>query len=241
MSGQNTSIARQALLLFIQEFRKERKTLGFGSQMDHSVHLALQYRTFNLLKQFRQADIVIVHGGSVPRLEGAHYLPERGADFNARFVNALQDTFALGYERIVAVGGDIPTLNQQDIGTALDRNGLVLGPTHDGGFYLAALAKEDVSLFNQLPWRQTHLFARLLERVRDRCLDCRILDRRRDIDQVADARHTASLLIELVRTWLKNLRLRCCFPTARPIFLNDRIPEPRYSSLPPPRIALLIP
>lgn len=241
MSGQNNTINRQALLLFIQEFRKERKTLGFGKRMDHSVHLALQYRTFDLLKQFRQTDIIIIHGGTVPRLDGAHYLPERGADFNARFVNALLDTFDLGYQRVVAVGGDIPALNHEDIATALKREDLVLGPTHDGGFYLAALSKKDIPLFNRLPWRQSHLFDQLLDRIQNNGKSYRLLDRRRDIDHIADARQTASLLINLVRLWLRNLRLLRFFPTASILFLDDRIPEPRYNSLPPPRITALIP
>ena len=238
MSGQLKTINRQALLLFIQEFRKERKILGFGKQMDHSVHLALQHRTLNLLKQFEQTDIVIVHGGTVPQRGEAQYLPERGDDFNSRFINALHDTFALGYDRVVAVGGDIPNLQSGDISAALNTDNLVIGPTHDGGFYLAALKKQDIPLFNHLPWRQQCLFDQLTQRLKANQCNYQIIARRQDIDHAADARQTATILMRIVRRWLKCLRQTKIFPSNAFLFLCDRIPEPRYHSLPPPRPTL---
>lgn len=237
MSGHLKTTNRQALLLFIQEFRKERKTLGFGKQMDHSVHLALQHRTFDLLDQFDQTDIVVVHGGAPPSLGKAHYLPERGGDFNARFINALGDTFALGYDRVVAVGGDIPTLHADDISTALTSNDLVIGPTHDGGFYLAALGRDDIALFDQLPWRQTCLLNRLSERLHRQRRSCQLLEKRQDVDHAADARRKAGMLMKLVRQWLKHSSQVKTFPTIQVLSLRDRIPEPRYHSLPPPQLA----
>ncbi len=235
MSGNLKTTSRQALLLFTQEFRKERKNLGFGKQMDHSVHLALQYRTADLLSKFEQTDIVIVHGGTAPQLGNAHYLPERGQDFNSRFIHALQDTFALGYERVVAVGGDIPGLQSEDISAALATDDLVIGPTYDGGFYLAALTQEDIPLFNNLPWRQQSLLDQLTQRLHQTQRNYLLIARRKDIDHAADARRTATLLIKLVRQWLKYLRLtqnvsHCIF-----LYLTDRLPEPRYHSRPPPQ------
>ena len=238
MFGTDKTITRQALLLFIQEFRKERKHLGFGKQMDHSVHLALQYRTFGLLKQFKQTDIVVVHGGNAPQFGEANYLPERGNDFNSRFINALQDTFALGYDRVVAVGGDIPDLQSTDIHSALQTDDVVVGPTHDGGFYLAGLKKQDIKHFNKLPWRHYNLFEQLTQRLEKNACRYRFLKYRRDIDHAADARQTATLLIQIVRLWLKVLRRAKNIPTCTVQFLRDRLPEPRYHSLPPPQTDL---
>ena len=230
---QMTAPKRQALLLFIQGECKG-KSLGFGRRMDQSIHLAMIYRTYDLLQRIPQADIVVVQDGEAPPLEGAVYLPQRGVDLNQCFEAALQDTFALGYERVVAVGGDIPTLDSDDIQQALLSDGIVLGPSHDGGFYLAGLGKEDVQFFNNLPWRQSHLFSHLLSRFAEVGLCCYQLQRRRDIDHAGDGRKNASLLIALVRIWL-NLAISIHSLTlSRDRFIADRIPEPRYSSLPPP-------
>jgi glycosyltransferase A (GT-A) superfamily protein (DUF2064 family) len=167
-------------------------------------------------------------------LGNAHYLPERGHDFNSRFLNALHDTFALGYERVVAVGGDIPNLQCEDIKTALSADNLVIGPTHDGGFYLAALTPQDIPLFNCLPWRERDLLEQLVQRLILAQCDYQFIVRRKDIDHAADARRTATLLIRIVRQWLKYLRLEKNFSHCIFLFLTDRLPVPRYHSLPPP-------
>lgn len=227
---------RQALLLFIQEYRKEHKKFGFGNQLDESVHQALLRRTLALLRDNRRADLVIVHGGRVPHLDQAHYLAERGDDFNSRFGNALRDTFSLGYERVVAVGGDIPALSSRDIDTALSRDELVVGPTHDGGFYLAAVSKHDLPLLDQLPWRQPQLCQELLQRARLSRRSCFLLPRRHDIDHIAAARQHSSLLLRLVSLWLTRQCQRPLYPRSREPFLVRRLPDPRYTTLPPPAV-----
>lgn len=226
---------RQALLLFIQGECKG-KSLGFGRQMDQAIHLAMIYRTYDLLKRIKHADLVIVQDGEAPLLESATYLPQRGNNLNECFFGALQDTFALGYERVVAVGGDIPTLNSDDIQDALSKDGVVIGPSCDGGFYLAGLGKEDVRFFNNLPWRQSHLFSHLQGRLANCGRSCYQLQRRNDIDHAGDGRKNATLLIKLVRVWLNLYQSIPSQSTGRGPFFADRIPEPRYSSLPPPEL-----
>ncbi len=234
MSIQHPATNRQAILLFVQEYRKERKRFGFGSQMDQSIHQALLARTFAVVREFPEVDILVVKNGTVPLLDNAIDLPERGHDFNSRFKYALEDAFALGYQRIVAVGGDIPTLTAGDIRQALMREELVIGPTFDGGFYLAALTRADIPLFDHLPWRQPNLFEQLLNRLQTSARPYYQLTMRGDIDRIADARRTASLLVRLVRQWCGAALCRQCHALDQTLFPPNRIPEPLFSSLPPP-------
>jgi len=231
---QTSAVSRQALLLFVQEYRKDRKRFGFGDAMDRSVHLALQHRTFGIVREFTDTDLIVVQGGLVPPIEGASYLQQRGSDFNSRFLAALQDTFALGYDRVVVVGGDIPTLNREDIAQALQRRELVLGPTCDGGFYLAGLQQDDLSLFDQLPWRQKGLLDCLNERIHAAGRSCFQLVTRRDIDHAGDASRASALLLHLVRVWLGTTVKQRCAGLNPILFPLNRIPEPRFNSLPPP-------
>lgn len=230
----DTAKTRQALLLFIQEYRKEQKCFGFGHQLDRSVHLAMLKRTYEVLQQLNQVDIVIVKNGAIPHLEGAQYLPERGDGFNNRFLSALQDTFDLGYDRVVAIGGDIPTLHINDLRTAFSRDDLVVGPTRDGGFYLAALKAQDIQLFDQLPWRQSCLLKVLEERINNSGVDVCQLPLRRDIDRKTDARESIDLLMLLVKRLLSVAKESSPSPQSNKHQQLKRRPEHRLISLPPP-------
>lgn len=230
----STASVRQAVLLFVQEYRRERKQFGFGHRMDQSIHRAMLQRTYALLQELQGVDIIVVRGGDVPDLPGAQYLSQRGDGFNDRFLAALSDSFALGYQRIVAIGGDIPTLQHEDLRQAFEHQGVVVGPTHDGGFYLAAIEKEDVPFFGDLPWRRPSLLRVLQQRLVAGRRSCRCLTRRGDIDQVADARRYASLLVRLVKQWLGVDREIPQFFVRVGTQLMSGILAPRFISLPPP-------
>ena len=49
-----------------------------------------------------------------------HYLTDKGATFDDHFDDAFKQIFALGYESIVSVGGDIPTMPKSHITQAFE-------------------------------------------------------------------------------------------------------------------------
>jgi len=92
---------------------------------------------------------------------------QRGDTFGARLSNAVADAFAAGYDRVIAVGSDCPTLHEVDwsaVANRLDEDTPVLGPTPDqDGTYLIGLtrAQFDRQAFAALPWKSPTLFAAL--------------------------------------------------------------------------------
>jgi len=84
---------------------------------------------------------------------------QRGLDFGARLANAFADAFAAGYERVIAVGNDCPTLHEVDwaaVDEQLTAGRPVLGPTPErDGAYLIGMtrAQFDRKAFAALPWR----------------------------------------------------------------------------------------
>lgn len=75
-------------------------------------------------------------------------LPQRGVDLGERERAIFEDLFASGFEAVVLVGSDLPTLPGRYLVRALAvlrsyRPRLVLGPTEDGGYYLIGLARPD--------------------------------------------------------------------------------------------------
>lgn len=92
---------------------------------------------------------------------------QRGSTFGARLANAFADAFAEGYDRIIAVGSDCPTLHEVDwsaVTNRLKEGTPVLGPTPDQeGTYLIGLtrAQFEQKAFAALPWKSPALFSAL--------------------------------------------------------------------------------
>ncbi len=104
------------------------------------------------------------NGLPVFEVNGAH---QRGSTFGARLANAFADAFAEGYDRIIAVGSDCPTLHEVDwsaVVAQLEEGAPVLGPTSDEeGTYLIGLtrAQFEQKAFAALPWKSPVLFSAL--------------------------------------------------------------------------------
>ena len=88
---------------------------------------------------------------------------QRGPDFGTRLANAFADAFAAGYDRVIAVGNDCPTLHEVDwagVVAQLAAGRPVLGPTSDReGTYLIGLTRAQFNrkAFAALPWRSPEL------------------------------------------------------------------------------------
>ena len=81
-----------------------------------------------------------------------------GRSFGEKFGNAISDIFRQGYDSVIAVGNDCPSLNKQLIERAalvLNTGRSVIGKTKDGGIYLLGIHKTsfDLSAFTELAWQ----------------------------------------------------------------------------------------
>ncbi len=107
---------------------------------------------------------VVDSGLPVLEVNGAQ---QRGHDFGARLANAIADAFAAGYEHVIAVGNDCPTLHEVDwaaVTEQLEAGRPVLGPTSDhDGAYLIGLSRDQFGreAFAALPWTTDTLFSAL--------------------------------------------------------------------------------
>jgi glycosyltransferase A (GT-A) superfamily protein (DUF2064 family) len=64
----------------------------------------------------------------------------------------------------------------------------VLGPTHDGGYYLIALDRPRPALFQSIPWSTPSVLPATVERAGVLGLGVRMVDPLRDIDTFEDVR-----------------------------------------------------
>ncbi|WP_026836554.1 DUF2064 domain-containing protein [Gillisia sp. JM1] len=85
-----------------------------------------------------------------------------GNCFGDRFTNAIQSVIEMGYENVITVGNDTPSLSKKHIieaAAGIDKFQIVLGPSQDGGFYLMGLHRSqfNTEIFKTLPWQTSRL------------------------------------------------------------------------------------
>lgn len=191
---------RTAVLLFARSPRHEARAKGLGALHRARLQEALLRHTLDTLHSAQQHGAELVISSDDPTLATQarcpRFLPQRGRGFQARLLDALHRTAALGYSRIVLVGADTPSLSQRDLERALQspRDAATIGPSCDGGFYLLSLDARHIQALAGLPWGQRDLAARLEAALRARGLCVSRLPMRRDIDTARDVRLEQGLL-----------------------------------------------
>ena len=78
-----------------------------------------------------------------------------GPDLGLRMLNAFQEGFESGYEKIVIIGSDMYDLSQEDLESAfsqLNQHDYVVGPAEDGGYYLLGMTLLNKELFQDKRW-----------------------------------------------------------------------------------------
>ncbi len=112
-----------------------------------------------------------------------------GADLGERMARAFDECFAAGARRVAIIGSDVPDCTRAHVHSAfaaLDAHDVVLGPTHDGGYYLLALARPRPELFRDVAWSTPAVCATTLQRAHGLGLRVARLAALRDVDTLAD-------------------------------------------------------
>lgn len=124
---------------------------------------------------------------------GIPVVPQRGAHLGDRLDSVIDSCLRSGYEHVVAVGSDSPSLPTSFIATAfdeLDRTDVdvVLGPTEDGGYYLIGVDRRPGALVTDVTMSTPEVLSETVA-VADRLgLTIQLVERWYDIDEPADLR-----------------------------------------------------
>jgi rSAM/selenodomain-associated transferase 1 len=123
--------------------------------------------------------------------------PERS--FGERMSWSFGEAFRRGARQVVLIGADLPHLPPQTLReafAALGGHDTVLGPTHDGGYYLIGLNDVAPWLFDGIAWSTADVFGQTLRLLERRQKQVALLTEQRDIDTLEDALAVAPLLRE---------------------------------------------
>jgi hypothetical protein len=143
-------------------------------------------------------------------------IPQRGKDLGKRMENALREVFSLGSGAAVIIGTDSPDLPLAFMASAFARleqseNGVVVGPSEDGGYYLLGMTRLHRRLFRNIPWSSAQVMEETLKRAADAEIAVSLLPLWRDVDIAADLHRPelrdkgngAPLTREFLEKWLK--------------------------------------
>ena len=95
------------------------------------------------------------------------------------------------------MGSDCPDITPellQNAFTALQKKDIVLGPAHDGGYYLVGMnktlsPKQIEYLFSDIPWGSDKVLPTTLERIQELQLAFQLLPKLHDIDTPDDLQY----------------------------------------------------
>jgi len=154
--------------------------------------------TFDLVRRLREVAVIVAYSplGAEEAFRALapnafELLSQRGHDLGERLNRAFEQLFSLGYEPVVAIGADSPTLPLDYIERAFEllargENDLIMGPSTDGGYYLIGMKAPHPSLFLGLVMGTETVLSETLERARQGRLRVGLLPPWYDVDSWDD-------------------------------------------------------
>lgn len=185
---------------------KSRLIPTLGAEGALKVHKQLVSIVLKEVKKFlflnNSASCQIFHDGGTERQMkqwlGENYIfkKQQGEDLGERMATALLHGL-LDKQNSVLIGSDCPDISThtlEDSLMSLDENDVVLGPAHDGGYYLIGVAGNMADntcrqLFEEIPWGTERVFAKTLQHADKLGLKTHILNKLHDIDTADDLKY----------------------------------------------------
>jgi len=189
------------ILIFVKLPEKGSVKTRLAKDLDHGFVQTL-YRNFvfDMLETLAKADLPIIiyfhppeSGAAVSGWLGGNYLyvPQNGSDLGERMKNAFKDAFERGFSRAVIIGSDIPDLKISILDMAfnsLHANDMVIGPSADGGYYLAGFRSDSFlpDVFKGISWGTDTVLKDTLKILREKNCSAHFLPELRDVDTLED-------------------------------------------------------
>lgn len=185
---------KKRIIVFVKNPVEGQVKTRLGSQIGHwaalEVYKALTKLTAKACKNFIHAVYYNQWVDNDDDFKTKHKYIQRGNNLGDRMRNALLDGFSMGYTQQILIGSDLPDLSSTIIQHAfeqLQKYEVVLGPAHDGGYYLVGMQSPFKEIFNNVDWSTDKVLDQTLEHCKSLCyalLDTRIdIDTQKDLEQ----------------------------------------------------------
>ena len=178
------------------------------------VQEAFIFDTLEILQSFNKVDLFIACHPSVkhPFYEEAQkrfslsLIAQGAGDLGDRMRRVISQLKSAGYDEIVVLGSDSPSIPVRMIDDSFERlkkSDLVIGPSIDGGYYLIGFSGEIPPIFDGINWGTESVFSETLENLKASKTSYSILPYWYDVDTIKELRfleiHLASLEKEICK------------------------------------------
>ena len=112
---------------------------------------------------------------------------QEGSNLGERMFNSFTNAFNQNYDKVLIIGSDLFHLKAQHIDKAFDalnKHDFVLGPAHDGGYYLLGMKSLYSSVFKNKNWGTSTVFIETMNDLKDQSVY--LLETLNDIDVYDD-------------------------------------------------------
>jgi len=136
---------------------------------------------------------------------GMTLFSQQGKDLGDKMRRAFIDRFMQGYNKVVIIGSDSPSLPVSYIDKALDsERDLVLGPSIDGGYYLIAMRGKVFEVFSGVDWGTDKVLYETLQRVKEGSFSFDLLPVWYDVDLPEDLKFLKTHLLLITQAGLSD-------------------------------------
>jgi rSAM/selenodomain-associated transferase 1 len=118
-----------------------------------------------------------------------YYAAQADGDLGERIEQGFTTVFSHGAQKVIILATDVPDISANTIDDAvraLDSCDVVVGPCHDGGYYLLGLKKPYRELFVDIPWSTGQVLNHTLGVINSLGLAVHLLPMLTDIDTEED-------------------------------------------------------
>jgi hypothetical protein len=110
-------------------------------------------------------------------------------DLGIKMYNAFKDSFGERADKVVLIGSDCYEINEDIVEKAfnsLDDNDYVIGPAHDGGYYLIGMRSLNKSIFENMIWSTENVMLDTLLDIKEQNKTYFLLPTLTDVDHEKD-------------------------------------------------------
>jgi rSAM/selenodomain-associated transferase 1 len=177
---------------------KTRLASSIGNEEALHVHKALVKETLQKIKLHNVDKVVYfseqIDADTIFSEHGFRQEVQTEGDLGERMQHAFSKEFENGYTSIVIIGTDCPEMDDASISLAfklLEDKDVVLGPAHDGGYYLLGLSMMYNELFDAIAWSTSTVFQSTVNRANQLSLSMGLTAKKQDIDTLDDLKKSA--------------------------------------------------
>lgn len=168
---------------------KTRLIPALGAEGAAEVHRMLAERTLDVMREAKAGLVEVAYTGAS---KGEYrdwlgadidFFPQVEGDLTARLLDRIEPA------PVIFFGADTPDLTPEIVRNAvaaLEQHHVVIGPAHDGGYYLIGLARPLPQLFIDMPWSTSEVLPETLRRLEASGITPHLLATLHDCDRPED-------------------------------------------------------